>query len=138
MDYKKTHFVSSRDKLPAMPHLAVLQFGSVTIPGDERSRTHPGHGYPEHSQATVEYIAFDDQTALKTWIESHERFGRKDDYVVINVAPVTLERKLEIRLAPILAAVAESNKRMNSYTEEERAQLEREARERIAEGARRS
>jgi len=35
-----------------------LVFSSITIPGDERSRTNPGHGYPEHTESTVQYIIF--------------------------------------------------------------------------------
>lgn len=46
--------VSSPGDLPPGRHLAILTFGSVTIPGDERSRTNPGHGYPEYAQPTME------------------------------------------------------------------------------------
>ena len=37
------------DDLPAEEFFAILYPESVTTPGDERSKTHPGHGYPEHT-----------------------------------------------------------------------------------------
>ena len=36
-------------KISDEPFYAILKDISVTIPGDERSRTNPGHGYPEHT-----------------------------------------------------------------------------------------
>lgn len=33
----------------------VIEKHSVWVPGDERSRTHPGHGYPAHYEDT-EYV----------------------------------------------------------------------------------
>lgn len=50
MDLKLTR-VTSPDQVPEGPHFALLIYTSesVTIPGDERSRTNPGHGYPEHT-----------------------------------------------------------------------------------------
>ena len=43
------------ENVPTEPHFAILVFSSVSIPGDERSRTNPGHGYPAHDVSTVEY-----------------------------------------------------------------------------------
>jgi hypothetical protein len=34
---------------------AVIEETHTTIPGDERSRTHPGHGYPEHTQTSTKF-----------------------------------------------------------------------------------
>lgn len=43
-------------RVPAGEHWAVVRLVRVTIPGDERSRQAPGHGYPEH---TEEYSAYE-------------------------------------------------------------------------------
>jgi hypothetical protein len=48
---------------------AALITKSVTIPGDERSRTHPGHGYPEHSQEYLELRTFEDKAAMEAWVK---------------------------------------------------------------------
>ena len=50
--------------MPQTPHYAVLVYKvrRITIPGDERSRTHPGHGYPEHTDeinATEHWVTTD-------------------------------------------------------------------------------
>lgn len=44
--------VNSPSKIPNKKHWAIFRSTSVSIPGDERSRTSPGHGYP----ASIEYI----------------------------------------------------------------------------------
>lgn len=38
--------------IPDNSHFSVMVYetSSYTIPGDERSRTNPGHGYPEHTE----------------------------------------------------------------------------------------
>lgn len=56
--YNNAIFVTSADKMPSGEHWAIVEFSSFTVPGDERSRTAPGHGYPEHQQTTVEYRAY--------------------------------------------------------------------------------
>ncbi len=44
--------VEKSSDVPKDHHYAILVYKtqSVFIPGDERSRTHPGHGYPEHTE----------------------------------------------------------------------------------------
>lgn len=54
-------FVTSKSKMPTEPHYAIVEFSSIHIPGDERSRTNPGHGYPAHSESVVNYRAFTDK-----------------------------------------------------------------------------
>lgn len=50
--------VSNQERMPVQDHFAILRYRRITIPGDERSRTHPGHGYPESVEAVVEYDAY--------------------------------------------------------------------------------
>jgi hypothetical protein len=76
-------YCSKKEDIPKTAHLAVLRFYTVHIPGDERSRTHPGHGYGPEDKAVVEYISFDSPAELKTWVEGH----KEQDYVVIDVNP---------------------------------------------------
>ena len=54
------------------PFYSVLIKNSVTIPGDERSRTNPGHGYPESTHEYLEAIKFDDLDELRKWIVKHD------------------------------------------------------------------
>ena len=72
-------YVTSIDKLPTVEHWAILENTSVTIPGDERSRTNPGHGYQESTEHYITYTAFTDreefESELKRAIESQGRYG---------------------------------------------------------------
>jgi hypothetical protein len=47
--------MASLSQIPVVPHFAILRTTSVTIPGDERSRTNPGHGYPESAETFITY-----------------------------------------------------------------------------------
>ena len=67
---------------PGEEGYAVLKFINVTIPGDERSRTHPGHGYPEYTETYTELWVFDTRRSLEEWVASS---GRDNDYIVLNV-----------------------------------------------------
>jgi hypothetical protein len=51
-------FITDTDELPKGEHWVILQGMTMTIPGDERSRTCPGHGYPEHSEKYMVYESF--------------------------------------------------------------------------------
>lgn len=51
-------YVSQKSRMPLGDHFAILLYKNITIPGDERSRSAPGHGYPEHMESAVEYRAY--------------------------------------------------------------------------------
>lgn len=42
-------------------HWAILTKTRITIPGDERSCTNPGHGYPESTVDCITYKRFSDE-----------------------------------------------------------------------------
>ena len=65
--------VTSLSDIPGGEHWAIIRTVSVTIPGDERSRTAPGHGYPEHTQKYVEYVAYTTEEEFKIDLEHHLR-----------------------------------------------------------------
>lgn len=60
--------------IPDTEHYAILQTETIHIPGDERSRTHPGHGYPAEDRTVVTYTAFTDRTK---WEEAIARLKNK-------------------------------------------------------------
>jgi hypothetical protein len=53
------------NNIPRGQHWAILQDESVHIPGDERSRQAPGHGYPEHTETFISYRSFGDEAAFR-------------------------------------------------------------------------
>lgn len=62
-------FVSSPNDLPPGEHFVILTFGTITIPGDERSRTHPGHGYPESTESTISCAVYESEGDWKAEIQ---------------------------------------------------------------------
>jgi hypothetical protein len=48
-------------QIPKVDHWAIIGDGSVYVPGDERSRTAPGHGYSASTEYYCEYTAYLDQ-----------------------------------------------------------------------------
>jgi hypothetical protein len=55
--------ISHQEEFPNKEHYAIILFETSYIhhEGDERSRTNPGHGYPEHTETlhNFKYLAFD-------------------------------------------------------------------------------
>lgn len=62
-------FVNNPNDIPTGEHWAIIEGHAVTIPGDERSRTNPGHGYPEHTERYVTYEAFTDKAVFEAELE---------------------------------------------------------------------
>lgn len=92
-------YVSTKNELPVAPHLAALIFSSIHIEGDERSRTNPGHGYPAHSEAVVQYIAFDSREEANKWVGQQEKSPYPgESYRIIETFPrlVTTTVKVEL------------------------------------------
>lgn len=55
--------------VPNHGHWAIIQTTSVNIPGDERSRTNPGHGYPASTETFITYRAFNSEAEWANEIE---------------------------------------------------------------------
>jgi hypothetical protein len=85
-------YVQKPDQLPKGEHWAIIEGSSVSVPGDERSRTAPGHGYPEHTDYHITYHAFTDkqefETELARQLESNTRWGYGRSVVGIHVSGV--------------------------------------------------
>lgn len=76
--------------VPDGRHWAIIQIRSIHIPGDERSRTAPGHGYPAHTEQAVVYQAY---TALADWEHEIERLtirGEQFRAITADVAKVSV------------------------------------------------
>jgi len=88
-------------KIPTEPFYAVTFESSQTIPGDERSRTHPGHGYPEHTVSTQELKIFKDQDEFKNWIldEANKGYGKRS-YTALHCKPFTVTLDVQVNLPP--------------------------------------
>lgn len=61
--------VSDASKVPNEKHWVIMMYKteSVYVEGDERSRTHPGHGYPAHTETfhTAKHHVFSNEPSFK-------------------------------------------------------------------------
>ena len=91
-------FVHSVNEVPKDEHYAIILNDSIYIPGDERSKTCPGHGYPASTKQVVSYEVYLTKEKLMESIQDLEnpKFGYKKDYVVIKVTPVKITTSINI------------------------------------------
>jgi hypothetical protein len=87
------NIVHSAD-VPTGEHYLVVVFGTETvhIPGDERSRTSPGHGYPADDRVIFSPVirAFPTIEECRTYVDAAQ--SRSGDIAVLKV-----ERRLVVR-----------------------------------------
>lgn len=76
-------------------HFAVIVYNttSVYIPGDERSRKYPGHGYPEHTKNydTFEHWITSDKHDLQNFVIKLD--NDKKNYIILNISNVCKLKK---------------------------------------------
>jgi hypothetical protein len=90
---------SSPSGVPNGEHFAIIEFSTIYIPGDERSRTHPGHGYGESSESVCKYVVYDTQ---KDWEDEINRrmnsvyISNKNNFVAIKANPAQIKTSINI------------------------------------------
>jgi hypothetical protein len=98
--------VDNPEALPSDAHYVLLLFKerSVHVPGDERSRTHPGHGYPAHdvSFRGCEYWVVKDGHEMSAVIELLEEAKKSCDYSSKPVYAVLRAKALKVRMQPMV------------------------------------
>lgn len=86
------------NEIPTTEHFAVLTQNSRTIhhEGDERSRTHPGHGYPAYTETieSINYQAFATKEELESFLQHESRWGRTCR--VFKVTPMMVRAFVEV------------------------------------------
>ena len=86
----------SYSKIPTENHWAIITTSSYFVPGDERSRTNPGHGYPEHSIEQIEYESFTDVEKFKQQIVYLQSKGRA--FRAMEVNPCKIEVSVSVKI----------------------------------------
>lgn len=82
-------------ELPQTDHFAILANSTYYVPGDERSRTNPGHGYPAENVPYLQYIAFENKEQLAEWIRI---YGSTKSYKVIASRMVKIETRIQVKM----------------------------------------
>jgi hypothetical protein len=82
--------------LPERQCWIILQSETVHVPGDERSRTHPGHGYPEHTERHWSIQVFDD---AESWTKEIELLAKNNREFQAGVyCPAAVETSVTVRV----------------------------------------
>lgn len=72
---------------------AVIIERSIHHEGDERSRTHPGHGYPAYTETVKEFKEFKNEAEFRAWIETQEsKHCTSESYKAIAFKPVEIKK----------------------------------------------
>lgn len=99
---KQTQYPKKVDELPPGEFYAILKPTSTTVPGDERSRTYPGHGYPEHSVDSWDIEVFTDHTAWEAEIRrlSAQTGYFREPFKAVIMKPVSVRTQIMIDIEP--------------------------------------
>jgi len=92
----KYKIASQPSDIPTTRHFALVVFDQITIPGDERSRTHPGHGYPESIETVLRYCVFDSEGAMKNWIIENGDKSYRRPYVPLDAKALVVQKSVSI------------------------------------------
>ena len=90
-------YCNQREDVPKEDHFAIIEFSSIYIEGDERSRTCPGHGYPARNEPVSKYIAFTDQ---EEWANEVGRRTKRDDknFVALRVKMAVVDMQVTVKV----------------------------------------
>lgn len=95
-------YCHSAADIPKEPHFAIITSDYVNIPGDERSRQYPGHGYPATTKQFVGYIAYTNKEEWEAEIAARTResgMRRNDHFVALAVTPATINTEVSVTIA---------------------------------------
>lgn len=75
--------------LPTVPYWVIFTQGSVYVPGDERSREAPGHGYPARTEQHIDQAVYTDKAEFEGEIKKLVDRGDKTFRVAL-VTPLAV------------------------------------------------
>lgn len=84
--------------VPSLKHWAIITRRSITIPGDQRSRDAPGHGYPEHQEDSIIYQAYSNEAVWKEDVRECMN-QRYHDWHAVLVIPASVEMDVKISVS---------------------------------------
>lgn len=93
-------YCKNKSDIPTTPHWAIVYFTTHHIPGDERSKSCPGHGYPESIETAANYCAFDNEDEWKADItERLTSQWKSKNFVAMKVTPATISAEVSIKIS---------------------------------------
>lgn len=82
-----------------MKKYGVIYTDSVYHPGDERSRSNPGHGYPAWTENVTKFKEFESREKWEEYIKRQFKHGYKSSIraVVFEEAEIMTETKITVK-----------------------------------------
>jgi len=93
---KRRSRIKSISELKPGENYLILENESEYIPGDERSQTNPGHGYPGYTSHSVGMTLYKDKEAWEHDISGRTVKGDKFIAVVMRPAEIVTQVKVNI------------------------------------------
>lgn len=92
--------ISNLENFPTEKSFAIATSEGVHIPGDERSRSAPGHGYPSHTDYYTKLQVFSDEAEWKEAIKKLmvPQFGSRKDFRAFIMEPVTVDAEITVNI----------------------------------------
>lgn len=88
-------YIKRVSEIPDGEHYIALQNQNIYIPGDERSRTNPGHGYSASTQSYLTFRLFDDKAECENWV-AKQQYPEKFKILVIKTCNTTTKVTVNI------------------------------------------
>lgn len=78
---------------------AVIIEKSIHHEGDERSRTHPGHGYSAYTETVKEFKEFKTEAHFLAWIKAQDaKQYTSENYRAIAFKPVEIKKSVSFEI----------------------------------------
>lgn len=87
--------VQSLKDIPIVPHFAIFSIRSIHIPGDERSKQYPGHGYPDSTEYAVNYKVISGEEELRKELN---KIRNLDLIRVVQINPVAIQQQVSFTI----------------------------------------
>lgn len=94
-------YVRTTADVPNTEHWAIFTTDGIYVPGDERSRTNPGHGYPARTENFISYEAYLTEEKLLQAIKELEEpryAGTRKEYRVAKITPLKIKKEMSISM----------------------------------------
>jgi hypothetical protein len=95
-------YCKNSESIPKSPHWAIVEFSSYFVPGDDRSKSCPGHGYPDSYETTATYVAYDNENEWKNDIAGklHPPYGNPErNFVAMKVSPANISTEVVVKVS---------------------------------------
>jgi hypothetical protein len=84
--------------LPAGEFFAILRPRSTYVPGDERSQTNPGHGYPASTEQSWDIEVFSNQAEWEREINKLSTSAYKADFKAVKIIPANIKTEVKVSI----------------------------------------